>query len=122
MRLATSAGSRESRTRNSRFHLGIGFELWTDEHTWFWLVASPGMNGGAIGAAATEAEAVHEACSSIEEISAQRRAGSAAARVPAHCSTPAVDRSNSIAMAPLDWKSSLGKLERYLTSISGAPA
>src|SRR5215472_18347910 len=62
----------------SRSYLGIDFKLWSNQRVWFWSVANPYSNGGAIGAAATEAEAVREACTAIEEISAPRRFASPA--------------------------------------------
>jgi hypothetical protein len=62
----------------SRSHLGIGFELWSSQRVWFWSVVNPRHNGGAIGAATTEAEAVGEACAAIEEMSAPRRFASQA--------------------------------------------
>jgi hypothetical protein len=62
----------------SHSHLDISFELWSNQRVWFWSVVNPCCNGGAIGAAATEAEAVGEACAAIEEISAPRRFASQA--------------------------------------------
>ncbi len=62
-------------------HLGIGFQIWNGPQTWFWFVVNPHQNGGAIGTAASESEAVREACLSIEEISAQQRTASTARRV-----------------------------------------
>lgn len=64
---------------HSRSHLGIGFELWSNQRVWFWSVINSRGNGGAIGAAITEAEAVREACTAIEELSALRRRRSASA-------------------------------------------
>jgi len=64
---------------HSRSHLGIGFELWSNQRVWFWSVVNSRDNGGAIGAATTEAEAVREACTAIEELSALRRSRSASA-------------------------------------------
>lgn len=55
---------------NRRDHLGTRFEVRTDQWTWFWRVLDPHRNGGAVGAAPTEAEAVREACMAIEEMSA----------------------------------------------------
>jgi len=46
----------------------IAFEVWTGQGAWFWYVAHPQRNCGAIGAAATETEAIREARSSIEEM------------------------------------------------------
>ena len=45
---------------------GLGFNLWTVQGTWFWSLVYPDRHGGAIGAAATEAEAVDEARKTIE--------------------------------------------------------
>jgi hypothetical protein len=73
--------------RSSKNHLGIGFEIWRSQQSWFWFVANLERNGS-IGAAATESEAEHEARRSIEEIS------------------------NSIARE--GWERSFQNLERYL--------
>jgi hypothetical protein len=54
-----------------RNHLGNGFTVWKRRQSWFWLVLDRHGKGGAIGTAATEAEAVREACSSIEEMTIQ---------------------------------------------------
>jgi hypothetical protein len=121
MKRDRSARSRGSRLRNSRYHLGIGFDVWTDQQSWFWFVANPHWNGGAIGAAASEAEAVHEACSSIEEMPANRRAGAAALPVIAKSTAaPSFHLSNSISLT--GWEGLLANLERYLTSACGAAA
>ena len=53
----------------------VAFDLWTSQGTWFWYVSDQQRNGGTIGAATTETEAIREARSSIEEKSA--RAGQA---------------------------------------------
>lgn len=47
--------------------MGTGFDVWDGHQTWFWSLIGPHRNSGAIGAAATEDEAVREACQSIEE-------------------------------------------------------
>jgi hypothetical protein len=67
--------------RIRRDHQGTSFEVWAGHRTWFWCLPSTYRNGGAIGAAATEAEAVHEACDAIEEISAARSASSSCGRL-----------------------------------------
>jgi len=54
-----------------RDHLGTRFELRTDRWTWFWRLVNPPFHRAAAGAAATEADAVREACAAIEEISAR---------------------------------------------------
>jgi hypothetical protein len=104
-----------------RSHLGSCFEVWNGEQTWFWFVANAHRNGGAIGAAATEAEAIREACSSIEEISARCRAGLTGLIVKArNVYVHPLRRSNSITLPVIGWESSLANLERYLTSVCGA--
>jgi hypothetical protein len=77
-----------------RDHLGAGFEVWAAQQSWFWFVDKPHGDGGAIGAAATEAEAVRDACSSIE--------ASMAVVHPSHPTNVA------------GWECSLANLERYL--------
>ena len=51
----------------SRNHLEIGFEVWENGDSWFWLVVNPHNEGGTIGAAPTEAEAIRDARSLIDE-------------------------------------------------------
>ena len=51
---------------DSYSHLGTGFEVWNDQQTWFWMVVDPRRKRAAIGAAASEAEALREARWSIE--------------------------------------------------------
>ena len=51
----------------SRNHLEVGFEVWEDGDSWFWLVVSPHSERGTIGAAPTEAEAIRAARSLIED-------------------------------------------------------
>jgi hypothetical protein len=51
-------------------HVNTAFEVWTGQGTWFWYVVNPQRDCGTIGAAATETEAIREARSSIEEMSA----------------------------------------------------
>ncbi|MGA6974256.1 MAG: hypothetical protein WBY93_21690 [Candidatus Binatus sp.] len=82
--------------RISKHHMGIGFEVWDGQRTWFWFVSDPHREGGTIGAAPTELEAVREARSSIEE------------------------RSDSIILS--GWERTLGNLERYLASFCDAAA
>jgi hypothetical protein len=81
--------------RVSKNHLGIGFEVWNAQQSWFWLVDNTSRNG-TIGAAATESDAIAEAHSSIEEISNSK--------------------------ARFGWECSLGKLARYLASVRDAAA
>jgi hypothetical protein len=58
-------------TMPRRSHLEIAFKIWGDSHGWFWLVVSPHSKGGTIGAAATEAEAMRDARSLVEDPSTQ---------------------------------------------------
>jgi hypothetical protein len=81
--------------RVSKNYLGVGFEVWNNQQSWFWLVDNTNRNG-TIGAAASESDAIAEAHSSIEEIS------------------------NS--SAETGWECSLGKLARYLASVCGTNA
>ena len=80
--------------RISKNHLGIGFEVWNSQQSWFWFVESTNRNG-MIGAAASESEAEREARSSIEEIASPCRGG---------------------------WESALGNLARYLARFCDATA
>jgi hypothetical protein len=81
--------------RVTKHHLGIGFEVWNTQQTWFWYVDNTNRNG-TIGAAASESDAIAEAHSSIEEISNSR--------------------------ARPDWECTLGNLARYLASVCDADA
>jgi hypothetical protein len=81
--------------RVSRRHLGVGFEVWSAQQSWFWFVENTNRNG-MIGAAATESDAIRDAQSSIEEISeSNQRSG---------------------------WECSLGKLARYLAAVGDTTA
>ena len=46
----------------------IGFKVWRRQRTWFWFVASQYGDGGTIGTAATEADAVRAARASVEAV------------------------------------------------------
>lgn len=56
---------------NMRNHLGTNFTVWNRRQTWFWLVLNQYGNGGTIGTAVSEVDAVRDACASIEEMSRQ---------------------------------------------------
>ncbi len=75
-----------------RHHLGASFEVWDGQQTWFWFVIDPHRDGGAIGAAASETEAVRDACLSIDGIMSAR------------------DEHQR------GWNSSLDRLDEYLTA------
>jgi len=53
--------------RNRRRHLGVDFAIWKTEGIWVWFVMNPRVEGGMIGASSNEAQAIREACLSIEE-------------------------------------------------------
>jgi hypothetical protein len=107
--------------RNHRDYLGAGFEVWTSQRAWFWRLLHPDRDGGTIGVAGSEAEAIRDACTSIEEISARREAAAADGRVTmTKISAPMFDRRVSIPLASIHWSDSLTNLGRYLTRIRGA--
>jgi hypothetical protein len=58
-------------TSNRKYHRGLGVDLWTNRGAWFWRLT--GGCGGArtIGSALTENEALREAYTAIEEVSAR---------------------------------------------------
>lgn len=51
-----------------KYHSGVPFELWTGQGAWFWGLVNPRSKGGIVGAAPTEAEAMREARTAIEEL------------------------------------------------------
>jgi hypothetical protein len=58
--------------QTGRTGCSVRITLWTVQRTWFWSLVYPDRQGGAIGAAATEAEAVREAQAVIERVPALR--------------------------------------------------
>ena len=52
--------------RMHKTQCAMSFNLWTVQGTWFWSLVYPDRHGGAIGAAASMAEAVGEAQAVIE--------------------------------------------------------
>jgi hypothetical protein len=50
----------------------VSFNIWTSQWTWFWSLIYPDGEGGAIGAATSEAEALHEVHAAIERLPQQR--------------------------------------------------
>jgi hypothetical protein len=49
------------------WHLGVDFAVWRNEGAWLWLLINPGGDVGTIGVGTTEAQAMRDACLSIEE-------------------------------------------------------
>jgi hypothetical protein len=97
-------------------HLGTGFTVWNREQTWFWKVVNQPLSSGAVGAAATEAEAVREACSSIEEMAMRPELPRASMKLVAkNNSSPDLDRFNPFFLAVLLWLVWTLALARYLT-------
>ncbi len=76
-----------------RHYQGVDFEVWDGQQTWFWFVIDPDRDSGAIGAAASEIEAVRDACCSIDEM------------MFARCEP----------IGASGWEISLANLEAYLT-------
>lgn len=93
-----------------RDHMGIGFQVWSEQHSWFWLVVNSHHGGGAIGVAATEAEAVRDACSVIDEGPVRRG-------VADRATMPAALKSSLAPLTATGWKRALNNLERYLGAI-----
>jgi hypothetical protein len=101
----------------SRSHMSVGFEVWNRHQTWFWYVVNAQRNGGTIGAAANEVEAIHEARSSIEEMMAHRRAGTTGSPgVGIIASDAAIEIANSNQLAAGRWEELLANLDCYLTN------
>ena len=90
-----------------RTHLGTRFEVWTGQQSWFWRLSDPARNGGSVGAAATEADAIREACIAIEEMAPRRTV---------------IEKRKSFELLCIGWERSLNKLEHYLSQLCGANA
>ncbi len=84
---------------STRSHLGRCFEVWNRGQSWFWSVVDPNRNGGTIGAAATEEDAIFAARSSIEDASMKFSC------TQSEC-----------------WHLSMANLERYLMEVCNAAA
>jgi hypothetical protein len=94
-----------------RTHLGTRFEIWTGQQSWFWRFSDPSRAGGSIGAAATEIDAVREACLAIEEMHADQ-----AAR-PMGWEVPSLKALKEFESTAIGWHLSLARLENYLAHI-----
>ena len=106
---------------SSHNHQGIKLPTPTDQETWLWFVVIPNRDGGTIGAAATESDAMRAACESIDELSEQRRGGAAIWRVTAGtASAPRLHQFHSTILER--WEGSLSCLEQYLAGGAGAEA
>jgi hypothetical protein len=98
-----------------RIHLGTRFEIWTGQQSWFWRISDPGSAGGSIGAAATETDAVREACLAIEEMHAGRAMRPIGWDAQVYPSMKAIKEFESAMMV---WDLSLTRLENYLAHIN----
>jgi hypothetical protein len=90
-----------------RTHLGTRYEVWTGQQSWFWGLSDPARNGGSVGAAATEAAAIREACLAIEEMATHRSV---------------IAKTKSFDPLYVGWERSLNNLEHYLSRLCGANA
>ena|SRR5215469_8296590 len=96
-----------------RTHLGTRFEIWTGQQSWFWRFSDPGRGGGSIGVAATETDAVREACLAIEEMQDSRVTHPIWMEPGAKPSLRALKES-----VMNGWNLSLTRLENYLAHIN----
>jgi len=97
-----------------RIHLGTRFEVWTGQQSWFWRFSDPGRAGGSIGAAATETDAVREACLAIEEMHNGRATRPICWEPEAKLPKEALGEFESVRIG---WNLSLTRLENYLAHI-----
>jgi len=84
-----------------RTYLGTRFEIWTGQQSWFWRFCDPNRQSGSIGAAATETDAVREACRAIEEYAGD-----------------SFGDCRSLESALIGWEFSFQALEHYLSQVS----
>jgi hypothetical protein len=56
------------KTPSRTYHADIPFELWTSRGAWFWRLVVSGLEGGIMGIASSQAEAMHEARAAIDEL------------------------------------------------------
>jgi hypothetical protein len=97
-----------------RTHLGIRFEIWTGQQSWFWRFSDPSRAGGSIGAAATETDAVREACLAIEEMHAER----AVRPMGWEAKVASMKALKEFESTVIGWNLSLTRLENYLAHIN----
>ena len=96
-----------------RTHLGIRFEIWTGQQSWFWRFSDPSRAGGSIGAAATETDAVREACLAIEEMHEEQ-----AVRLGCAAKVTSMKALKEFESTVIGWHLSLTRLEHYLAHIN----
>jgi hypothetical protein len=98
-----------------RTHLGTRFEIWTGQQSWFWRFSDPGRAAGSVGAAATETDAVREACLAIEEMHAGRAMRPMGWDSQVQRSAKAL---KEFEFAMIVWDLSFRRLENYLARIN----
>jgi hypothetical protein len=96
--------------------MDISFEVWTGQESWFWYVVNPKRNGGMIGAAASEMEAIREARSAIAEMSTRRTARTGTPSIDGVFAA-AVGESRLDQFAAMAWNEVLAKLDSYLSQV-----
>ena len=122
---------RESSVVSNKYrdYLGKRFAIRSSGRTWLWFVDDPRRDGGAVGVAASESDAVAEACSLIEEMSnTEWRSPPATcgsrltAFAPPERSATEICEIDLAERAMAAWQGVLSNLERYLISTKQAAA
>jgi hypothetical protein len=97
------------------YHLGVGYEVWKGPDAWLWLVVSAYRNAGAIGVAASQGQAARDACLAIEEMTAWPCPFAAAS---AWACGSALQSSEAMTHAKIQWEATLGQLQHYLSCVA----
>jgi hypothetical protein len=100
-----------------RTHLGTRFEIWTGQQSWFWRFSDGSRGGGSIGAAATETDAVRDACLAIEEMIGDRTETTRPKYQDAKMRLP-IEAPSEFQAAMIGWSLSLTRLENYLAQVN----
>lgn len=103
--------------RSNNHHLGIGYEVWKGPDAWLWLVISPYRNAGTIGAASSQNQAARDACLAIEEMTAWPYPLAAAS---AWANGSALQSSEAMTQAKLQWEATLSQLQHYLSCVTSS--
>src|SRR5215469_1360835 len=98
-------------------HLGTRFEIWTGQQSWFWRFSNGSRSGGSIGAAATETDAVRDACLAIEEMIGGRTGTTRPMGQDAKVRLP-IDAPSEFHATMIGWNLSLTRLENYLAQVN----
>ena len=80
-------------------YAGVMFEIREGASGWFWFAGDPNFEGGAVGVARSENDAVRDACASIDAMRAS---------------------TDAPAIASCCWERSLASLEPFLACFSDA--